>query len=93
MEDRLDTDSIRTPAPLIPRKYSVHEHTESCLRGPSSVSLPPDQIYSVPCGEVALPITEVQNDQTLNLVCSRTALELFQDREGKEGMTRCTHSV
>ena len=55
MEDRLDTDSVRMLAPLIPSKYSVHEHTESCMRGPSSVSLPPDQVYCVTCGEVALP--------------------------------------
>lgn len=44
------------------------------MRAPSAVSLPPDQIYRISCGEVALPIAKVQNDQTLNLVHSRMAL-------------------
>ena len=96
MEDRLDTDSVRMPALLIPSKHSEHECIESCLGGPSSVSYP-NQMYSVTCGEVALPIPEVQSDQTLSLVCGRAVLLWNCFRafpwEGKEGMTVYSHCI
>lgn len=67
------------------------------LERPQLRFLTPDQMYSVTGGEVALPVPEVQSDQTLNLVCSRAVLLWNCFRafpwEGKEGLTVCTHTV
>lgn len=58
------------------------------MRVPSSVSLPSDHIYRTKFGEIALLITKVQNDQTLNLVYSRMALlyNCFRTVKGKKAL-------